>query len=157
MWGTDKAAAYGAFPPGKRRTPAGPGGRGKQRKKQDNAGADGRKILLFGRLRELALYRAEVLRQNGFDVITPSNQTEAVVAIESGELRAVILSYTLSSETVEEMAELVKQKCPECALIAISQTGLVDRKIAPDEVVIADHGPPALVAALKRAMRNRLQ
>lgn len=157
MRGMDQNAAYGAFPVGKRRASAGPRSRSGQRKKLNNGSASGKKILLLGRLRELALYRAEVLRQYGFEVIIPSNLAEAVVAIESGELGAVILSYTLSSKTVEEMAEIVKQKCPECALITISQTGMVDRRIAPDEVVIADHGPAALVAALQRALRNRRQ
>jgi hypothetical protein len=61
----------------------------------------------------------------------------------------------LSTDIVEEMAELLKQKCPACPLIAISQTGRVDRKIAPDEIVIADHGPSALLEALERALRNR--
>lgn len=156
MLGQENSAARWAFPAGKRPLAAGSRSRSERGKKSDG-NARAKRVLLFGRLRELALYRAEVLRQNGFHVITPSNRAEAVAAIESGELGAVILSYTLSSETVEEMAELIKQKCPECALIAISQTGLVDRKIAPDEVVIADHGPAALLAALERAKGNRVQ
>ena len=33
----------------------------------------------------------------------------------------------------------------------------VDRKIGPDEIVIADQGPSALLEALERALRKRLQ
>jgi len=146
-----------AFSVGKRPSATSPQGPGEQKKKkkQDNPNPNNNKVLLFGRVRELALYRAEVLRQHGFQVITPSSRTEAVAAIEAGGVGAAILSYTLSSETVEEFAEIVKQKCPECALIAISQTGLVDRKITPDEIVIADDGPAALVAALHRTLGSR--
>jgi DNA-binding response OmpR family regulator len=155
MLGQENSDARWAFPAGKRPRRAGARRRSPRAKQQGDGSASDKRFLLFGRLRELALYRAEVLRQNGFDVITPSDQTEAVAAIESGGWGAVILSYTLSSQTVEEMAELVKQKCPQCPLIAISQTGLVDRRIAPDEVVIADHGPAALLAAVERVMRRR--
>ena len=115
------------------------------------------KVLLFGRLRELALYRAEVLRQNGFNVITPRDMQEAIAAIESGGIGAAILSYTLSNDMVEELAERLNQKCPECPLIAISQTGQVGHKIDPDEIVVADQGPAALLDALQRTKRKRLQ
>ena len=142
---------------GKRQSARKPRTSGRRAKKQGGAGVNNRKVLLFGRQRELALYRAEVLHQNGYHVLTPTTRGEAVAAIEGGGLGAVILSYTLSSETVEEMAELLKQKSPGCPLIAISQTGTVDRRIAPDEVVIADDGPTALLAALRRALRRRVQ
>lgn len=157
MWGEENSAACWAFPSSKRQRPAGVLRRGERGKKWKGAGAANNRILLFGSMRELALYRAEVLRQKGFHVITPSDRAEAIEAVENGGLGAAILSYTLSNDVVEEMAELLKQKCPACPLIAISQTGRVDRRIEPDEIVIADQGPAALLQAVGRAMRNRLQ
>jgi CheY-like chemotaxis protein len=157
MWGQENSAVCWALPTGKRAL-SGARSRNQRKQKSQRVGVGpNKKILLFGSMRELALYRAEVLRQNGYQVITAGDRTEAVAAIESGGLSAVILSYTLSSETVEEMAELLKQKWPECPLIAISQTGWIDRKIAPNAIVIADQGPPALLAALERVTRGRLQ
>jgi len=144
---------YGASPSGKGQSH----GTRRQQKKSVPAKTAASKILLFGRLRELALYRAEFLRERGFRVVTPRDRAEAIKAIESEELAAAILSYTLSTEVVEELAELVKQSCPACPLIVISQSGRVDRRIGPDEVVIADEGPAALLKAVWRALGNRLQ
>ncbi|HET9181786.1 MAG TPA: hypothetical protein VFP59_06615 [Candidatus Angelobacter sp.] len=68
--------------------------------------------MIVGQLFELALYRAEVLRNRGFDVITPKTKAEAVATIEDVEFDALVLSYTLPTETAEELVELVRQKCP---------------------------------------------
>lgn len=114
----------------------------------------GRRVLLFGSFWELALYRAEVLEAHGFTVSLPRTKEEAVAAIRGGSFDIAILSYTLSDKTVEELTELIRQYCPDCPLIAISDTGRVDRRIGPDEVVIADEGPAALIAALHRAMKS---
>jgi hypothetical protein len=138
-------------------------GRGKQR---TSPAATGRKpnksgtrpaahrLLLFGGIRELALYRAAVLHDRGFTVIVPGSKEEAVAAIKRCDFEAAILTYTLSSDTVEELAELLRQTCPGRPLICISNTGWLDRKVDPDEMVIADQGPPGLLKALRRVLRR---
>jgi CheY-like chemotaxis protein len=108
---------------------------------------------MFGRIRELALYRAAVLRDRGFDVATPNSREEAIAAIRNGGFDIVILTYTLSNETVQELAELLREYCPHCPLIAISANRRMDREIAPDEMVNADDGPAALLKALRRVTR----
>jgi CheY-like chemotaxis protein len=113
----------------------------------------GSRVLLFGRIHELALYRAEVLRGRGFSVTIPNDSQEAVRIIRHGDFDIAVLSYTLPSDTVQQVAELVRQYRPECPLIAISESGRVDRRVAPDEIVIADDGPPGLLAALRRVTR----
>jgi len=65
-----------------------------------------------------------------------------------------VLSYTLPNDTVEELAELMHEYCQECALVAITDTGRVDRRIRPDEIVLADDGPGALIEALHRITRS---
>ena len=60
----------------------------------------------------------------------------------------------MPSHTVEEMAELMREYCRDCALVAITDTGRVDRKISPDAVVLADDGPDALIEALHRITRS---
>ncbi|HSB77046.1 MAG TPA: hypothetical protein VLC12_15420, partial [Terriglobales bacterium] len=94
------------------------------------------RVLIFGNIRELALYRAEVLRTNGFSVATPQSKAEAIAAIQRGGLDAVVLSYTLSNDTVEELAELVRQHCAGCRLITISDSRQWDPKIEPDANVL---------------------
>ncbi|PYX87935.1 MAG: hypothetical protein DMG68_10090 [Acidobacteria bacterium] len=114
----------------------------------------GNRVLMFGRIRELALYRAAVLRDRGFDVVTPKSREEAIVAIRKGGFDIAILTYTLSNETVQELAELVREYCPGCPLIAISTNPRMDREIAPDAMVNADDGPAALIAALRRVSQQ---
>ena len=115
------------------------------------------KVLLFGKHRELALYRAEVLRHSGFSVETPRTQQEAIDAIRHGDFDAAILSYTLSADIVEELAEMVRQHCPVCPLITISQERTRDPRIDPDAIVLAEDGPKALVSALRRVLSERVQ
>lgn len=114
----------------------------------------GNRVLMFGRLRELALYRAAVLRDRGFDVTTPQDREEAVNAIRKGGYDIVVLTYTLSNETVQELAQMVRDYCPNCPLVAIvGGRQKLDREIGPDHVVNADDGPAALIAALRRVTR----
>ena len=126
---------------------------GQARKGRVRSGSRNR-VLIFGKLRELALYRAEVLQAHGFSVAIPENKSEAVTAIRRGSYDVVVLSYTLSSDTVEEITELVRQHCPDCRLITISDTKLPDPKIRPDANVLADEGPKALLEALRDMLRR---
>lgn len=123
---------------------------GKQLKKRGNAN----RVLLLGRVQELALYRAEVLRDRGFSVQVSTAREDSIRLIRRGDFDAVVLSYTLSSETVEELADEVREHCPSCPLVVIAKTALPDRKIAPDALAVADGGPKALVAALRRVLRQ---
>lgn len=120
---------------------------------EKGAGADTIRVLIFGRIRELALYRAEVLRNRGFSVIVPATKEEAREAIEHAEFDVAVLTYTLSNETVEEISELLRQKCPTCPLVTITNSHKVDGKIRPDRLVLADQGPEALIKALKAVMK----
>jgi hypothetical protein len=117
-------------------------------------GPPANRVLLLGRIHELALYRAEVLRDRGFEVQTSINKAETLTLIRTTKYDAVVLSYTLSSETVEELAEAVREHCPQCPLVVIAKTRQPDRKIAPDAVALADQGPKALVAALRRVLQR---
>jgi CheY-like chemotaxis protein len=122
--------------------------------KQLNKSAGANRILLLGRVQELALYRAEVLHDRGFEVRISTNPEEALKLIQRGDFDAVVLSYTLSSDTVEELADEVRERCPQCPLVVIANTKYPDRKIVPDAVALADDGPKALVAALRRVLRR---
>ena len=116
--------------------------------------APGNRVLMFGKIRELALYRAEVLRSHGFLVSIPDTKAEAIAAIRRGGYDVVVLTYTLSNDTVEELTELVRQHCPDCPLVTISETKNPDPKINPDANVLADDGPKALIEALRATLKG---
>src|SRR5690242_246215 len=121
---TTKSKVYWLIARGKTTSPNPDPRKKKQRSRKPS---DPRRVLVYGRLLELALYRAEVLRGRGFTVITPRSKSEVISAIQDGEFDALVLSYTLSSDTAEEIVELARQKCPDCPVITISDTGKVDR------------------------------
>ena len=110
----------------------------------------GNRVLMFGNNRELALYRAIVLSEHGYAVAIPNNREEAATAIRKGNFDIAVLTYTLPNETVQELAQLVRDHCPECPLIIIAKTPRMDREIGPDEIVDGDEGPTALLSALRR-------
>jgi DNA-binding response OmpR family regulator len=114
------------------------------------------KVLIIGSIRELGLYRAEYLRANGFtvQVSAPPSGEEIVATLKRGGFQAVILTYTLPSTQVLEYAEYVRQECPRCALIVIATSRHPDLRVLPDEIVVADDGPEALLAAVRRALKN---
>jgi len=112
------------------------------------------RVLIVGKIRELALYRAEVLRAHGFAATISHSETEARTAIRGGDFDVVVLSYTLSNDAVEEVTELVRQHCPDCRLITISDTKYRDAKINPDANVLADDGPKGLIRALRETLRR---
>lgn len=106
---------------------------------------------MLGRIRELALYRAAVLRDRGFDVSTPQTHEEAITDIRDGNFDTVVLSYTLPNDEVKELAQMVREHRPECPIVAIvADLRRLDREIGPDAMVNADDGPDALLAVLRR-------
>lgn len=110
---------------------------------------------MLGRNLELALYRAEVLHNAGHTVTIPKNKQEAMAIIDDRAFDVAIISYTLSNQSVEEFVELLRQKTPQTAIISIASHGWEDRLIQPDETILADEGPQALIAALKRVAAKR--
>jgi CheY-like chemotaxis protein len=135
---------------GKSRSKRGSGENSDAEPKQDRAARAGNRVILFSGIWEVALYRAEVLRRHGIPVLTPRTKEEAVQAIRRGGFDIAVLTYTLPNDTVHELADMVREHCPKCRLIAISQSGRIDRRIAPDATVIADEGPAALIEAVRR-------
>ena len=155
--GTDETAAVSISPilanAAERRRPT--SGRHSQAQKRLSAVNISRRVLIVGRIRELALYRAEVLRHHGYLAFTPETPEEAVAIIQGGDFDVAVLSYTLPDTTVQELAEIVRAYSPARPIIAISESRRVDRRVAPDAVVLAQQGPPALIRALRRVLRQQ--
>ena len=113
----------------------------------------GNRLLIVGRLRELALYRAEVLKHAGFQVLAPGDLEEAFRVMQRGEFDAIIVSYTLPNDTVQYVMERAREHCPDCPIIAIRHTRTEDRLLQPDAIALADEGPAALIAAVQAVLR----
>jgi CheY-like chemotaxis protein len=123
-----------------------------KKKRSSEAKRTGNRVLVVGRQRELALYRAEFLRQAGFIVIVAQDVDEAIRIMQRAAFDALVLSYTLPSDDVEYLADAARDYCSDCALIAIAKSGTVDLNVETDAVASAEEGPRGLVSALKRVL-----
>lgn len=106
-------------------------------------------ILMLGRQLELGHYRAEFLKSYGIHVVFPESKKEAISAIQSREYDAILLSYTLSKETTQELLKLIDERCPDCPIVAIKRKwGRL--QFSPAETVLDTEPPPMLLEAIKR-------
>jgi|SRR5581483_5468465 len=116
--------------------------------------ASGKRVLVIGTIKELAIYRAQVISDLGFEVTIQTDVDTAVTSIQDLKFDIAILSYTLPSAAVEKLADLVRSSCPTCPLITISEKPWIDRRIHPDAVAIADEGPRGLIRALRQVTQR---
>jgi CheY-like chemotaxis protein len=112
----------------------------------------GNRVLIVGRQRELALYRAEFLRQAGFTVLTAPDVEDAIRMLQGAAYDALVLSYTLPSGDVQYLAAAARDYCAECAIVVISNRSTLDQPVKADAVVMAEEGPTGLVSALKQVL-----
>ena len=52
----------------------------------------------------------------------------------------VVLSYSLSNDTAQELVDLLEQYCPRCPIIVLPDRRWDDREIRPDQTVLASDG-----------------
>ena len=112
------------------------------------------RVLMLGQYLELGWYRSEFLRSQGYDVIFPENKKEAVDAIHDRKFDVVLLSYSLSHKTSQELLEFIDQTCPECPVIAITESRWEDRHLNPALTVLVSEGPQGLLDALQKVAHN---
>jgi CheY-like chemotaxis protein len=115
---------------------------------------EGNRVLIVGRQRELALYRAEFLRQAGFTVLAAQDVDDAIRILQRAAFDALVLSYTLPSGDLEYLASAAHDYCSDCAVIVISNSSFGDNPVNVDAVVMADEGPIGLVSALKQVLET---
>jgi CheY-like chemotaxis protein len=113
---------------------------------------DGNRVLIVGRQRELALYRAEFLRQAGFIVLTAQDVHDAIRILQRAAFDALVLSYTLPGGDVQYLAAAAHDYCAECAVVVISNSSTVDERVNADALVMSDEGPMGLISALKQVL-----
>jgi DNA-binding NarL/FixJ family response regulator len=113
------------------------------------------RVLLLSKDRELGLLRAFALKSAGHHVIFPKGKDEAVKVIRGGAFEVAILTYTLSNETAIELHELIKQGCPRCRIVIVTQHPWAESKLEHDVAITGDAGPDALVAAVEQAQAKQ--
>jgi CheY-like chemotaxis protein len=135
-------------------TPENPDERKAKKERAPRAKRGGDRVLVVGRQQELALYRAEILRQAGFSVSIAEDVEAAIRIMQRGAFEAVVLSYTLPSADVQYLADAARDYRSDSAVVVICKSTTVDRRIQPDAIALAEDGPAGLVAALKRVLEG---
>ncbi len=135
-------------------TPENPDERKSKKQRAPRARRDGDRVLVVGRQQELALYRAEVLRQAGFSVSIAEDVEGAIRIMQRGAFDAVVLSYTLPSADLHYLADAARDYRSDSAVVVVCKSTTVDRRIAPDAIALAEDGPAGLVAALKQVLEE---
>lgn len=113
-------------------------------------------ILMLGRQLELGHYRAEFLQSYGIHVVFPESKQTAISAVRGGGYDAILLSYTLSNETTQELVSLIERYCPDCPIIAIVQRGN-ELAFKPAKNVLDTEPPKMLLEAIKQVQIRLLQ
>lgn len=111
----------------------------------------GKSVLLLSANRELSLLRDYALRQAGFTVARADLPQQALELLQSN-FDALVISWSLSSESIAEFTELFRKKNPNCPVIAVVQEKWQDLKIDADFSVSGEEGPEALLDVLESAV-----
>ena len=96
------------------------------------------RVLIVGRQHELALYRAEFLRQAGFTVLIAADVNEAIRIMQRGAFDAVVLSYTLLSEDLKYLADAARDYSADSAVIVVCNSVSVHRRLEADAIALAE-------------------
>jgi DNA-binding response OmpR family regulator len=118
------------------------------------SGQQEKNLLLLSADREMSLLREYVLRKAGFSV-TRANSLEDAMVFLNKKFDALIVSYSLSTESILEITERFRQHNPNSPVITIAKGKWQDRKIDTDFAVTGEDGPGALIETVETALTKR--
>lgn len=114
-------------------------------------------VLLLSGDTELSQLRAWALRKAGYSVSRASSRQEALSLLETA-CDALVISWSLSPEAIEEFAERFRGHNPNAPVIGIAKDAWHELKTELDGSVNGEDGPEALLEALGTALnRKRLR
>lgn len=114
-------------------------------------------ILLLSGDSELAQLRAYALRRAGYTVARAGSRQEALKLLGTA-FDALILSYSLAREDVQEFAQHFRIANPNAPVIGVVRDAWQDLKVELDASVRGEDGPEVLLEALSGALnRKRLR
>ena len=107
------------------------------------------RILSVGAIPELLSLRAEVLKWSGYDVVTTSDPLEVASQLEDGNCGVLLLCYSVSEASREQLIRNFRQHCPNGRIIVITNERLAHLPKDVDELVFGIEGPEALLDAIE--------
>jgi DNA-binding NtrC family response regulator len=113
-----------------------------------------RNVLSVGADAELIWLRNAVLRSAGFKVVSTLDVNEALARIEAGDCGVLLVCYSLSRETIEELATRFRESCRDGRVVAVANENW-DKPTFADTYVYGIEGPEALIDAIRGAKGQR--
>src|SRR5262249_22549366 len=111
-------------------------------------------VLLLTADRELSRLRAFALERGGYSVTRAESRQDALHLVEES-FDALVISYSLSSEAMVDMAELFRQRNPSSPIIGVTKGMWQDLKVDLDSSVSGEEGPEALLEAVETALARK--
>lgn len=114
----------------------------------------GKSLLLLSGDTELGLLRAHALRHAGFSVTRADSRKEALELLQE-KFDALVISYSLSGESILEMAEFFRQRNPNSPVISVAREKWQDMKVDTDFTLRGEDGPEALIETVESAFNRK--
>lgn len=111
-------------------------------------------LLLLSADRELSRLHAYVLERGGYSVARADSRREALELLDD-LFDALVISYSMSSEGLIEMAEVFRQRNPNSPIIGVTKGKWQDLKIDLDFAVSGEEGPEALLESVETALNRK--
>jgi hypothetical protein len=109
-------------------------------------------VLSFSHDPDLLLQREAALRSGGFEVISVKTESQARFEIEMGRCGVLVICYTASVGTIQDLTKLFRRSCPTGSIVFVMDR--TDEGIAEefDYTVPGSAGPEAIVRVLRSGL-----
>lgn len=115
----------------------------------------GKKLLLLSADPELASLRHHILANAGFTVARAISRKDALQLLEQEKFDALVISHSMSQESIIEMAELFRKQNPNSPIVTVAKGRWQDLKIEFDSSVTGEEGPEALIETIETALNRK--
>jgi DNA-binding response OmpR family regulator len=108
----------------------------------------GNTVVSVGTIPELLSLRAAILQSAGYAVFTTTVPQEAIQEIRSGHCGVLLLCYSVSEESRQELIREFRERCASGRIIAITNRPVAETPKQVDELVYGVEGPEILLQAV---------
>lgn len=111
-------------------------------------------VLSFSPDPNLLLQRETALRNTGFEVISVKTESHACFEIEMGRCGVLVICYTPSAGTTQDLTKLFRRRCPTGSIVFVMNRTDESAPQEADYVVSESAGPEAIVQVLRSALHS---
>ena len=115
----------------------------------------GKKLLLLSADAELSSLRHHILANAGFKVSRAISRKEALQLLEQEKFDVLVISHTMSQESMIEMAGIFRVQNPNSPIVTVAKGRWQDLKIEFDSSVTGDEGPEALIETIETVLNRK--